>query len=103
MINIGFDLTILLGLTYLLLAIVYFILILVALVQRRARLTGWVLLTYIIQAIFIPVLLLICGLILIFQGWRLDPVLQLEQFLLAVIIFYLIIKDVLINSRGRNN
>lgn len=32
---------------------------------------------------------LLCGFILIFQGWRLDPILQFGQFLLVIfIIFY---------------
>ena len=30
----------------------------------------------------------ICGLILFFQGWRLDPILQFGQFLLAGVIFF---------------
>ena len=30
----------------------------------------------------------VCGLILYFQGWRLDPILQFEQFLLVGVIFF---------------
>ena len=30
----------------------------------------------------------LCGLILFFQGWRLDPILQFGQFLLAGVIFF---------------
>ena len=30
----------------------------------------------------------LCGSILFFQGWRLDPILQFGQFLLAVVIFF---------------
>ena len=30
----------------------------------------------------------LCGLILFFQGWRLDPILQFVQFLLVGIVFF---------------
>ena len=30
----------------------------------------------------------LCGLILFFQGWRLDPILQFGQFLLAGVVFF---------------
>ncbi|MEH1890814.1 MAG: Ycf66 family protein [Nostoc sp.] len=49
-----------------------------------------------------PILMLLCGLILIFQGWRLDPILQFEQLLSFLLIIYLIIKDIIINSVDRD-
>ncbi|MBD1838639.1 hypothetical protein H6F78_09720 [Coleofasciculus sp. FACHB-64] len=46
---------------------------------------------------------LLCGLILFFQGWRLDPILQFGQILLTVSSMYLIAKDIFrrsLTSRG---
>ncbi|WP_397333980.1 hypothetical protein [Nostoc sp. FACHB-152] len=31
------------------------------------------------------------------QGWRLDPVIQFQQFLLLLLIIYLSFKDIIIN------
>ena len=45
---------------------------------------------------------LLCGGILIFQGWRLDPILQFMQILLSILIIYLSIKDIVINAVYRN-
>ncbi|MCF2148841.1 Ycf66 family protein [Desmonostoc muscorum LEGE 12446] len=97
-VNFGLNLGGLIGIIYLLLAIVYFILTLAWLVQRGTRLRGWALSLYITQVIFTPIVLLLCGGILFFQGWRLDPILQIEQFLLSLLIIYLTIKDIVINA-----
>jgi hypothetical protein len=97
-VNFGLNLAGLIGIIYLLSAIIYFILTLAWLVQRGTRLRGWALSLYIIQVIFTPIVLLLCGGILFFQGWRLDPILQIEQFLLSLLIIYLTIKDIVINA-----
>ncbi|MHC5774703.1 Ycf66 family protein [Nostoc sp.] len=39
---------------------------------------------------------------MLFQGWRLDPILQFEQFLLLLLILYLSIKDIVINAVYRD-
>jgi len=60
---------------------IYFVL------QRRADTTPAVLLKtmfLVVQAIGRIVMLPLCGGILFFQGWRLDPILQFGQFLLAI-------------------
>ncbi|WP_414572867.1 Ycf66 family protein [Nostoc sp. CCY 9925] len=97
-VNFGLNLVGLIGIIYLLLSIVYFLLTLAWLVQRGTRLRGWSLSLYIIQVIFTPIVLLLCGGILFFQGWRLDPILQIQQFLLSLLIIYLTIKDIVINA-----
>ncbi|MEH2138983.1 Ycf66 family protein [Nostoc sp.] len=97
-VNFGLNLGGLIGIVYLLLAIVYFILTVAWLGQRGTRLTSWVLALYIIQVIFTPIIMFMCGMILFFQGWRLDPILQIEQFLLLLLIIYFTIKDILINA-----
>jgi len=101
-VNFGINVAGLIGIIYLLLAIVYFILMLVWLVPRGTRLAGSALALYLIQVIFTPIVLLLCGFILLFQGWRLDPILQFEQFLLLLLIIYLTIKDIVINAVYRN-
>ncbi|WP_199306177.1 Ycf66 family protein [Coleofasciculus sp. FACHB-T130] len=46
-------------------------------------------------------LLLISGIILFLQGWRLDPVLQFGQFLLFLLILYMILKDIVLERIER--
>ncbi|WP_397333882.1 Ycf66 family protein [Nostoc sp. FACHB-145] len=41
--------------------------------------------------------MLVSGIILMLQGWRLDPVIQFQQFLLLLLIIYLSFKDIIIN------
>jgi len=101
-VNFGLNLAGLIGIIYVLLAIVYFILTVAWLAQRGTRLTGWALALYIIQVVFTPIIMLLCGIILFFQGWRLDPILQIEQFLLLLLILYLSIKDIVINAVYRD-
>ncbi len=56
--------------------------------------------TRIIQSLVGPFLLVLSGLILLIQGWRLDPVLQLQQVFNLILIVYLMIRDIL---RTRSN
>ena len=54
--------------------------------QRRADTSPAVIaksIFLILQSLGRMIMLPICGLILFFQGWRLDPILQFGQFLLA--------------------
>jgi hypothetical protein len=101
-VNFGVNLAGLIGIIYLLWAIIYFILTVAWLSKRGTRLTGWALGLYIIQLIFPPIVMLLSGVILFFQGWRLDPILQFEQFLLLLLILYLTIKDIVINAVYRD-
>ena len=55
--------------------------------QKRSDATSAVIgktLLIIFQGLGRLIALPLCGLILFFQGWRLDPILQFEQFLLAI-------------------
>ncbi|MEH2200853.1 Ycf66 family protein [Nostoc sp.] len=83
-------------------AIIYLILTVAWLSQRGTRLRGWALALYIIQLIFTPIIMLLIGTILFFQGWRLDPILQFGQFLSLLLILYLSIKDIVINAVYRD-
>ncbi|MCC5637977.1 Ycf66 family protein [Nostoc sp. CHAB 5844] len=74
----------------------------ILLVQRSRRLERLHITIYIFQTLIIPIFLLLSGFILVFQGWRLDPILQFMQLLLSVLIIYLCIKDIVINGGYRN-
>ena len=103
MLNVGITFAAILGLIYLILGIFYPILTIVVLTKRSNELNSLATVLYIIQAIASPLVLLLCGLILIYQGWRLDPIHVFSQFLLMVLIIYLAFKDILLNfsDRGR--
>ncbi|MEH2350127.1 MAG: Ycf66 family protein [Nostoc sp.] len=101
-VNFGANLASLLGIIYFLWAIIYLILTVAWLSQRGTRLRGWALALYIIQLIFTPIIMLLIGTILFFQGWRLDPILQFGQFLSLLLILYLSIKDIVINAVYRD-
>ncbi|MEH2407450.1 Ycf66 family protein [Nostoc sp.] len=101
-VNFGLNIAGLIGIIYLLWAILYLILTVAWLVQRGSRLRGWALTLYIIQLIFTPIIMLLSGVILFYQGWRLDPILQFEQVLLLILILYLSIKDIVINAVYRD-
>jgi hypothetical protein len=62
-INIGLNIASLLGTIHVLLGVIYLILMVFFLIQRTTRLTNWALSLYIIQAIFIPVLMFLSGVI----------------------------------------
>ena len=97
-INFGFNPASLMGICYILFSLSYSIFMTVFLRKGANRLNDWAIAFYIIQAICAPMLMLIAGVILFFQGWRLDPILQLAQFLLFVLIIYLSLKDIVINT-----
>ncbi|MEH2192068.1 MAG: Ycf66 family protein [Nostoc sp.] len=101
-VNYGINLAGLIGIIYFLWAIIYLILTVAWLSQRGTRLRGWALALYIIQLIFTPIIMLLIGAILFFQGWRLDPILQFGQFLSLLLILYLSIKDIVINAVYRD-
>lgn len=101
-VNFGTNSVSLLGIVYLLVSIPYFIFMIVWLAQRANILIGSALALYILQIIFVPFFMVLCGVILIFQGWRLDPILQIGQLLSFLMIIYLIIKDIVFNAIYRN-
>lgn len=101
MLNIGTTFAAIFGLIYLILGIIYPILTIVVLTKRSNELNSLAKVLYIIQAIALPIVFLLCGLLLIYQGWRLDPIFVVSQFLLMVLIIYLAFKDIWLNFRDR--
>ena len=47
----------------------------------------------IIKLVFGPLILLISGVILMINGWRLDPTFQLKEVLISMLIGYLLFSD----------
>ncbi|MGB3510534.1 MAG: Ycf66 family protein [Microcoleaceae cyanobacterium] len=43
---------------------------------------------------FVSIAMLLCGGFLLFQGWRLDPILSFAMFLLISVSIFLWIKDI---------
>lgn len=70
--------------------------------KRSSRLGSKAFVIYLLQALLIPCIMLLCGLIFVFQGWRLDPILRVAQFLLTLLIIYFSVKDIVINEVYRN-
>ncbi|MBD2537957.1 Ycf66 family protein [Coleofasciculus sp. FACHB-SPT36] len=102
MINFGLNSSSILGLLYIILAITYLILIKGAESRRTNNLSASVLKLDKFVSVIIRSLLLISGIILFLQGWRLDPVLQFGQFLLFSLILYMIGKDIVIERLERH-
>ncbi|MDJ0714634.1 MAG: hypothetical protein QNJ54_10500 [Prochloraceae cyanobacterium] len=78
------------------LAIAYIGLSFYLLVTRKRRLGETGIILYIFQAVIAPLCLLMCGLILMWQGLELSMPLQLAFFLLHILIIYFGVKDILI-------
>lgn len=96
MVNFGLNFASLLGLLDLGLAIAYLVVSIALPIVRRRTLGAWGIALYVTQVIIAPGCLLISGAILIFQGWRLDPILQFAYLLLNFLVVYLLVKDVLL-------
>jgi hypothetical protein len=101
-VNVGATPATLIGLGYILLGVVYFFFMIAWLIPRFARLNPSAATMYILQIVFIPIPILISGSILVFQGWRLDPILQFGNFLIFLVLMYLLVKDITINVISRN-
>jgi hypothetical protein len=91
MVNFGLNSASLLGI---LLALFGLLLVPLGLSFRRPFRIG-----NLLQDILLALVCLLCGFILIFQGWRLDPILQFGQLLLIVSVIYLVIKDIFSHIR----
>ncbi|MBD3883543.1 hypothetical protein IFO70_17385 [Phormidium tenue FACHB-886] len=93
MINIGFNAGMLIGLLDLILSAFYLIVSIAFPVVRSRSINSLGVALYVIQAIVAPFLLSLAGVILVFNGWRLDPLLQLAFLLVNLLVIYLAFKD----------
>lgn len=96
MVDVGFNTASLIGLFDLLLAVGYAILSIVLPLSKSNFLGDLGLIIYIGQGVIATVILLLCGIILLFEGWRLDPMLQFAVFLQTILILCLGLKDIFI-------
>jgi Ycf66 protein N-terminus len=93
MINVGISSGSLIGLINILLGILYCAISVYQLVSSIKSGSSVGITARILQLIFLPLCLVLSGVILFFQGWRLDPILTFQQFLLELLIIYLILVD----------
>jgi hypothetical protein len=96
MVNFGLNSASILGLFDIILAVVYFVLPIIFVVQKNNIIGTGGVLFYVIQAKIAPFVLLLTGMILLFQGWRLDPILQFAMLLQQLLIIYNVLKDIYI-------
>jgi ABC-type transport system involved in cytochrome c biogenesis permease subunit len=100
MINFAFNISSLLGLFDLILALATVGMSLSLILRRQGTQQNNRIVFEIVQLLIVPFSLLFSGAIFIFQGWRLDPILQLALLSLHSIIIFLLIKDFYL-YRGR--
>ena len=89
------------GLFFVLGLLFYLILITVLIIKQIIKFRSSLL--QVIELLFCPPALFISGTIWLFHGWRLDPILQLQQILLNSVVTYLVIKRVVNSSKNMNN
>ncbi|MEP0856626.1 Ycf66 family protein [Trichocoleus sp. DQ-U1] len=94
MVNYGLNLALLLGLVYWIIGLIYPFIAIFLIFKRFRRMIPVSIALYIGQALILPILMIYSGMILLFHGWRLDPILQFEQLLLTGVVISLIIKDI---------
>lgn len=95
-INTGANPVTQLGVAYIVFGLIYLILWVFWLNKNANRIDISIFLFHLIKIIIGTTAFEAYGLIMIYHGWRLDPYLQLSQFLLSLIVAYLILKDIVI-------
>ena len=88
MVNFGLNSSSIIGILDIFLSFQFFV-ISYALTEQATRKKVF----YIIQTILVPISLFLAGLIFLFQGWRMDPILQLSTLFLHIPIFFLMINQ----------
>ncbi|MFM7426458.1 MAG: hypothetical protein ACKO7W_15940 [Elainella sp.] len=81
------------GVISILLAVFFLVSAVLLLVRGDGSMRGMLL----IQAIFVPLVLMFVGNLVLSVGWKLDPLLHLAFFLMNLVIIFLGVKDILIN------
>lgn len=93
MVNVAINFSSILGIVDIALAVAYLVTAITNSGMRSQIIGGTGIILYIIQGIMAVVVLPLSGFILFFQGWRLDPILGIQQFLLHVLLIFLAFKD----------
>lgn len=105
-VNIGFNPASLLGFLQMIFGLLYFVFAIVKLVIIWNRISSLKRTSNIILLLITPIFLIASGFILLFQGWRLDPILQLQKLILSFLVFYFGSKDIVVDfvtNRVRRN
>ena len=100
--NIGTNPPSLLGIIQIVFGFFYVTFLIIKLKRIWNGISSLARMLYIIQLVFFPIFMLSSGLILMVNGWRLDPFLQFQQFILSAIVFYFGLKDVVFKGAQRN-
>jgi len=83
----------LLGSSGMILGILYLVLSVFSVNWREQFIDRYGVILYLFQGVIAPVLIFFSGLIFLFHGWRLDPVLSYAAFLNYFLIIYFVVKD----------
>ena len=98
MVNYSINIVAIIGIAYMFYGFLYGIVMLVIMFRhQKDKPDTFEPFLYLAGAIVVTALIFITGLILFFNAWRFEPLLQISQLFLAIVIFYLSIKDVLHN------
>ena len=94
MVNLGLNFATLLGILDIFGAVGYFILSIVLISRGVISFTfGVNTILRVWELLLCPIALLISGIILFFNGWRLDPFLQYQQLLIHLVLMVALIKQ----------
>jgi small-conductance mechanosensitive channel len=89
----------LLALFHLALGIYFLVISIKILIRNNGQHSSRAIVLYVLQALIMPICLGLAAVILFFQGWRLDPILQLSVYLLTFAMIYLGAKDYILSRR----
>jgi hypothetical protein len=99
MVNYGLNTASIIGILYILMPFPYFIWSISQLIVIiKTSNNAFKIAKKIINLLVVPGSLILSGLILVFQGWRLDPILQFQQVLVLIIISTFIYSDLILDK-----
>ncbi|MEM8642950.1 MAG: Ycf66 family protein [Cyanobacteria bacterium P01_G01_bin.54] len=100
MVNVGWNTASLMGFVQILVAIAYPFIIIPLMVIKPAKpaasRTDIGVAIALVQSVLVSLTFLLTGLILFFNGWRLDPILQVAYVLMFALVLLLMLKEVLL-------
>ena len=93
MVTFGLNISGLIGLVQILGGLGYFALSVGQVVVAAKSTTASNIAVRLLQLMLGPFILFLSGVIVSIQGWRLEPILQFQNLLLTLLVFYLIVRD----------
>ena len=102
MVNFSFTLSSLLGLLDILGAVGYFMLVITQITNAvKASASPLKIFLKVAELLLCPIALFFSGIVLFFNGWRLDPFFQIQQLLFHLVVMVAIIKELKQLSQSR--